>query len=225
MRFLRGLRIRAHGREIEEFAMKLGCVLGPERLHHVERFPCLRPPAREIAAKYLDFLFQPPRADAKDEAASAMVIQGGDLLGQEQWITLRHQSDSGCQLQRRRHPRRTCQGDVGVREMRIGPGDGAARGWERARTLDRHGGMLRIPDRIEAQTFRRSPHEGWVDGVGGQWHGQSDTHDDGFHMLFLPRSVVPSHPRGNHHEMRPPRPGNSGIAGGPRPPTLLPPRG
>src|SRR4029453_16638496 len=88
MRPLRGLRIRAHGREIEEFTMKLGCVLGPERLHHVERFPCLRPPASEIAAKYLDFLFEPPSADPQDEAASAMVIQGGDLFGQKQRITL-----------------------------------------------------------------------------------------------------------------------------------------
>src|SRR6185437_1207411 len=145
-RLLRGLRIRAYGREIEEFTMKLGCVLGPERLHHVEGFPCLRPPAREIAAKHLDFLFEPPRADAKDEAATAMVVQGGDLLGQKQRIALRHQSNAGCQLQRRRHPRRTRQSDVGVSEMRISPRDGAARGWERASTLDRYGGMLGIPD-------------------------------------------------------------------------------
>src|SRR5262245_28438491 len=141
MRLLRGLWIRAHRREIEEFTMKLGCVLGPERLHHVKRFPRLRPSAREIAAKYLDFFFQPPRAYAKDEAASAMVIQGGNLLGQKQRITLGHQSDSGCQLQCRRHPRRAREGDVGFREMRISPGDRAARGWERTIALDRNGGM------------------------------------------------------------------------------------
>src|SRR5262245_12984742 len=80
MRFLRGLWIRAHRWEIEEFAMKLGRVLGPERLHCLERFPCLGPPPREIAAKYLDFLFEPARADTKDEAASTMVIEGSDLL-------------------------------------------------------------------------------------------------------------------------------------------------
>src|SRR5215510_1320964 len=185
MRLLRGLWIRAHRREIEEFAMKLRCVLGPECLHHVKRFPRLRPPAREIAAKYLDFFFKPPRAYAKDEAASAMEIQGGNLLGQKQRITLGYQRDSGCQLQGRRYPRRTREGNIGLREMRISPGDCAARGWEGTRAFDRNGGMLSIPDRIEAQTFRSSSHEGWVDGVGGQWHGQADTHDNDFHMLFV----------------------------------------
>src|SRR5215831_5587555 len=82
MRLLGGLGIGTHRREIEEFAVKLRGILGPERLQYLERLPRLGPAARKIAAKYLHFLLQPPCADAKNEAAAAMVIEGSNLLGQ-----------------------------------------------------------------------------------------------------------------------------------------------
>src|SRR6516165_4705637 len=99
MRLLGGLRIGAHRREIEEFAMKLRGVLGPERFHYLERLPRLRPAARKIATKYLHFLLQPPCADAKNEAAAATVIEGSNLLGQMHGIALRHERDAGGQPQ------------------------------------------------------------------------------------------------------------------------------
>src|SRR5262249_23446084 len=86
MRLLDRLGIGAHGREIEEFAMKLRRIVGPERLHYLERLARLRPAARKIAAEDLDFLLQPPCADAKNEASAAVVIEGRDLLGQMQGI-------------------------------------------------------------------------------------------------------------------------------------------
>src|SRR5215470_14885366 len=110
MRLLGGLRIGAHRREIEEFAVKLRGIHGPERLHYLERLPRLRPAARKITAKYLHFLLQPPCADAKNEAAAAMVIEGGDLLGQMQRVALRHERDAGCQPQRGWQPAsRSCR--------------------------------------------------------------------------------------------------------------------
>src|SRR5262249_51491815 len=99
MRLLGGLGIGAYGREIEEFAMKLRGILGPERLHCLERLPRLRPATRKITTEYLDFFLQPSCADAKNETASTVVVQGGDLFGQMQRIALRHERDSGCQPQ------------------------------------------------------------------------------------------------------------------------------
>src|SRR5262245_32384125 len=128
---LGGLRVAAHRWEIEELAMKLGGILGPERFHDFERLARLRPAARKIAAKYLYFLLRPPCADAKNKAATAMVIEGSDLLGQMQRIALRHERDASGQPQRGCCRGRARKGNVRLGEVRIGPGDSAARGRER----------------------------------------------------------------------------------------------
>src|SRR5215467_5934672 len=177
MRLLGGLGIGTHRREIEEFAVKLRGILGPERLQYLERLPRLGPAARKIAAKYLHFLLQPPCADAKNEAAAAMVIEGSNLLGQMQRVALRHERDAGGQPQRGCYRRGARKGNVRLGKVRVGPGDSAARGRERTGALYRYGRMLGIPDRFKPQAFRRSAHEGGVDGVCRQGHGQSDTHD------------------------------------------------
>src|SRR5215467_6693833 len=197
MRLLGGLGIGTHRWEIEEFPMKLRGILGPERFHYLERLPRLRPAPRKIAAKYFHFLPQPPCADAKNEAAAAMVIEGSDLFGQMQWVALRYERDAGGQPQRGCYRRGARKGNIRLGKVRVSPGDSAARGRERTGALNRYGRVFGIPDRFKAQAFRGSAHEGGVDGVCRQGHGQSDSHDGAPSLAALWRSVVPSQPRGN----------------------------
>src|SRR5688572_25768132 len=91
MRLLYGFGIGSDERKIEIPAMIFRLVMGPERLHDLNGLPCLRPAVHEVATHKLGFLSQPARANAEEEAAAAKSIEAGDLLSQEEGITLGNQ--------------------------------------------------------------------------------------------------------------------------------------
>ena len=136
MRLLGGFGIGSHGWKIEITAMVLRLVMGPEGLHDLDGFPGLRPAVLEVATHELGFLPQPACADAKQEAAAAKPIEAGDLLGQEEGVALGHQGNARAELNGAGDPGSPGQGDVGIGEMGIGPGDLAASGREGAGAVD-----------------------------------------------------------------------------------------
>ena len=99
MRFLRGLGLAADLGEIDVPTVEFGGVLGPQFLHGQHVFPSLSPTMVEVRAHYFAFLAEPAGADAEDEPASRIVVQGGDLLGQVQGIVLGDQADASAQFQ------------------------------------------------------------------------------------------------------------------------------
>src|SRR5215470_10048431 len=149
MRLLGGFGIGTDQGKIEILAMVLRLVIGPQRLHDLNGFPGLRPAVYEVTAHEFSFLTQPARANAEQEAAATKPIKAGDLLSQEEWIALGHQGNARAEFNGASDSRSPGQGDVGIGEMGIGPGDLAASGREGAGAVHRHRGMLRIPDRLE----------------------------------------------------------------------------
>ena len=152
--------------------------MGPERLHDLNGFPCLRPAVHEVATHEFRFLPQPARANAEQEAAAAKPIEAGDLLGQEEGVALGNQGNARAEFNGAGDPGSPGQGDVGIGEMGISPGDLAAGGGEGAGAVDRHRGMLRVPDRLETEFLGFFGHKGRVDGIGRQGDGCANIHDD-----------------------------------------------
>src|SRR6185369_15411542 len=121
----------------------------------------------------------PARADAEEEAAPAEVIEGGDLLREEEWIALRDQRDAGAELQRRRHPRGARESDEGIDEVRVALGDDAVGGaGEAARRLHGHDWMLGTPERLEAEGLGGAGHERRIDVLGRKRDRHSNVHAD-----------------------------------------------
>src|SRR5919198_866988 len=152
MRLLGGFGKGSDEWKIEIPAMVLRLVMGPERLHDLNGFPCLRPAVLEVATHELGFLAQPARANAEQEAAAAKPIEAGDLFGQQQWVALGNQGNARAEFNGAGDPGRPGQRDVGIGKMGIGPGDGAAGDWEGAVAVYRHRGMLCVPDRLETES-------------------------------------------------------------------------
>src|SRR5262245_35408020 len=162
MRLLGGFGIGADKWKIEILAVVLRLVMGPQRLHDLNGFPCLRPAMHEVTTHEFSFLPQPARAYTEQEATVAKPIKAGDLLGQEEWIALGNQGNARAEFNGAGDPGSPGQCDVGIGEMGIGPGDLAASGWEGASAVDRHRGMLRVPDRLETKSLSFFGHKGRV---------------------------------------------------------------
>src|ERR1700752_2501407 len=80
-------------------AVILRLIMCPERLHHLDSFPRLRPAVLEVATHELGFFPQPARPNPEQAAPAAKAIEAGDLLGQEEWVALGYQGDACAELQ------------------------------------------------------------------------------------------------------------------------------
>src|SRR5690348_10339386 len=106
----------------------------------------------EVSAHELRLLAQPARADAEEETPAAEQVEGGDLLGQEQRMPLRHEDDARAELDAARRPGGTRQGHEGVDEVPVALGnDAVRRSRESALRVDGNGGRLGGPEGLEAQ--------------------------------------------------------------------------
>ena len=117
MRFLSRFGIRPDQWKIKVTAVVFRLFLRPQRLHDLDRFPRLRPTMWEVSSHQLGFLPQPARANAEQETAATVEIEGRDLFSQEERIAFRHQRNASAELDRRRHCGGSRQGDIGVRKM------------------------------------------------------------------------------------------------------------
>src|SRR5262249_35048220 len=77
-----------------------GRVLRPTGLHHGDGFLHLRPAVFEVAAEDLGFLLVPARADAEWKTPAAVGVERGDLFGEMQRMTFRHEQDAGAHFER-----------------------------------------------------------------------------------------------------------------------------
>ena len=107
---LDGLGVAAQDGEVVELAVELGALFRPKLLHHEAGFKGLRPRPADVAAHDGGLFLVPAGADAVDEAAAAVTVEGGDLLGEEQGVALGHEQDTGAKL------------DMGGRRRRQGHG-------------------------------------------------------------------------------------------------------
>ena len=112
----------------------------------------------------------------EQEPAATETVQAGDLLGQEQWVSLRDQSDAGAQHDLAGGAGGPGQGDVGVGEMGVGPRDLTTGGREGAVTVDGYRRVFSVPDGLETQVLGLLGHECRVYGVGRQGYRRSNAH-------------------------------------------------
>src|SRR5213592_4432846 len=54
----------------------------------------LSPAVRDVTSHNLGLFLEPASTDAKDEPSAGAVIEGGNCLGQQPWVALRHQAIS-----------------------------------------------------------------------------------------------------------------------------------
>src|SRR5262249_24914066 len=103
----------------------------------------------------------------------------GDLLGQDQGVSLRHEHDTRAELDAARHARGTGEGYEGIDEVSVAFGNDAVRR-PRESALRAHGKgwMPGAPEGLEAQLLDLASHEADVDEIRGQGHGDADIHDD-----------------------------------------------
>ena len=107
MRFLDRLQTGDDGIEIDEFAVKLGFPVRPDRFHGGDLFAHQLETSLEDGTVIFHLLGVPTAADAEDGAAARYMVKRRDFLGDLDGVPLDDQADPGRQLDRLgRHSRR-----------------------------------------------------------------------------------------------------------------------
>ena len=170
-------------------AVIFGLVRSPQLFHGQDRIPGLGPAVRKVSAHDLTLFFLPAGANAKQETSARIVIQRGDLLGQQQRVALRHEANPGAQLDLRGRGRGPSQ-----RHKRVGNNPDRSRNRLIRSHGIAHGGMhrqnrmFRDPKRGKAQFFGLFRHHRRVRRLAGR-----ETEYANVHMLSsLPGFVLPS---------------------------------
>src|SRR5262249_10068804 len=88
MGLLEGLGPHLHLVELHELAVMLGLLIGPDRLHRLDALARQLVAALERRAMVLDLVLVPAIANAEQEAALAQLVDGRDLLGSDDGVTL-----------------------------------------------------------------------------------------------------------------------------------------
>src|SRR5438067_2490072 len=99
MRLLRVLGPDLHRRKVDDLAVILGGVLGPDLLHRFDLLPHLQRAGLVICAVFFHFLGVPAATDAEQEAASGYLVERGHELRGLDRVSLDHQANSGAELE------------------------------------------------------------------------------------------------------------------------------
>src|SRR5262245_11459017 len=94
MRLLNGLGERPDRVEVDELAVKLGFVLGPDLFHGERSLPEHTPTPLVIGSVILHLFGVPSAADAKDSSPVRKPVQRSDFLGGNDRVTLDHKADT-----------------------------------------------------------------------------------------------------------------------------------
>ena len=175
MRLLHRLRPRHHRIEIDELAVILGLRLGPDFLH---RLDALAHPleARGVHRSVVFHLvLVPAAADAKQEAALADLIDGGDELRGLDRIALLHEQHAGAEFDRFGRRSRGSQDHERVHRIGILLGQFAA-AWERRLARERNMRMLGRPDAVIAALLQRDCQLRRRHGILGKEHCTAELH-------------------------------------------------
>src|SRR5215469_13362858 len=98
MRPLRRLGITAERRKLHKFSLKARFVPRPQFLHRSDILAGHRPASPKIDAHDLALVAKPTRADSEQHSPTRVIVEGRDLFGQVEVITLRHQTNSRTEL-------------------------------------------------------------------------------------------------------------------------------
>ena len=177
MGLLRRLGRRIDRRKVHILAVKLPGFVSPQRLHGQHRLPRVAHPLGELDAEQLRFLPQPAGADAEQKPPAAEVVQGGDFLGQQNGVALRHQADARAELQRAGNRRGPPQRHKGIHAFVVHLRDDPVR-------RPRPGGLgpggncrvFRHPQRLKAVPFASLRQLGNVNGGLGDEHCDANFH-------------------------------------------------
>ena len=174
MRLLRRLGVHIHRGKVVIAPVKLGFILRPQLFERAHGFLGLRPAVVKVAAHHRSLLAVPAGADAEYKAPVAVPVKDGNLLGQNQRVALRHQSNAGAKPDFAGNRRGHCQRNVRFGKVPVSPGNFAPGGRKGAGAVHRQDGMLVIPDGLEAQLLGLLGNERRVKGIGGQGYDDSD---------------------------------------------------
>src|SRR5262249_46992485 len=95
MRLLERLGGLPGGIEVDEFALVLRCLLGPDALHRLDAFPQDRPAMPEVGAVIAHLLDVPACPDAEQHTSVRQLVERRDLLGGRDRIAFYEQADAG----------------------------------------------------------------------------------------------------------------------------------
>ena len=112
-------------RDVDEFRVILGLLLGPHLLHCRDPLFGDLPAVLEADAERLHLLGQPTGTDAEVEAAARDHVERGDLLGQRDWLVLSDQADAGAETNCGGGAGGRAEGDEGVVDSAVLLGQGA----------------------------------------------------------------------------------------------------
>ena len=195
---LRRLGRGVDGREVHILAVKLAGFVSPQRLHRQHRLPGVGGPLGEFNAEQLRFLPQPAGADAEQEAPAAEVVQGGDFLGQQDGVALRHQADARTQFERAGDRRGPPQRHKGVHAFVVHLRDDPVRRARPGRLgAGGDGRVFRHPQRLEAVPLASLRQLGNVNGGLGNEHCDANFHivpsrDGHWSLLTFGKPSTPS---------------------------------
>ena len=175
MRLLLRLGVEPDRIEIDELAVELGLLLGPQRLHRQHAL-AQQLEARLIArAVILHLLDIPAAAHGKDEAAARELVEARHRFGGDDGIALRDERDAGAELEGARRRRGEGQRDEGIVGVRIALGQLAAAREGRA-AAHRDVGVLADEERVEAARLDRLRQLADIDAVIGRKVEDADEH-------------------------------------------------
>lgn len=75
-----------------------GLFVGPQRPHRRHVVVGATTPVVEGHPEGVELLLEPADADAELHAPAGQCVEGGELLGEHQWVALGHDEDAGRQL-------------------------------------------------------------------------------------------------------------------------------
>ena len=168
---------RVYGRKVVVLAVVLALDFGPEGLHGQNRLTGLSPTMREVPAHDFGLFLQPTGADAEQESTAGVHVQGGDLLGEQQRVPLRHETDAGAQLDLGRDCRRPGKGNEGIDDVGVDSwNDTVRRSRPGTGRCDGNYRVLRHPQRLESHLLGPTGKNCDIDGVVGGKCRNADVH-------------------------------------------------
>src|SRR5262249_44359871 len=107
----------ADKRKVIKLAVELCLLLGPEFLHGPDSLPRLPPGVGSVPPHDCRLFLVPTCTDTKQKPATGVVVQGRDLLGEQQRVVLWDQTNPCAELERPGYSRGPREGHKGVHEL------------------------------------------------------------------------------------------------------------
>ena len=175
MRGLDRFRFRPDRVEVDELAVVLRGIVGPDRLHGFDALSHQLPAGVERGAVVGHLLGVPATPDPEQEPPVRHVVDRGDLLGGCDRSAFHDKADAGTDLQRGGRRCRCGEGDERVQGLVIHLGQfGAAR--PRALAVGGNVGVLSHPERLKPSFLERRSEFGRVHRISGREDTDTEIH-------------------------------------------------